>query len=31
MQLLDARSWTSEELAAVRQLIEARRKENRRE
>jgi predicted transcriptional regulator len=30
-QLLDARSWTPEELAGLRQLIEARRKENRRE
>jgi BlaI family penicillinase repressor len=30
-QLLDARPWTPEELAQLRQLIEARRKEKRRE
>ena len=30
-QLLDARSWTPEELSGLRQLIEVRRKENRRE
>jgi predicted transcriptional regulator len=30
-QLLDARSWTPAELSAMRQLIEARRKENRHE
>jgi len=30
-QLLDARSWTPEELAGLRKLIETRRKENRHE